>query len=272
MTPVSRTQIDEKIDRLYQLPLTDFTRERNALAKEIGGEGGKRVRELSKPSAAAWAVNQLYWRDRKTYEALVESAQRLRTAHRAVLGGRKADLRQADADHRAAVKAALTVTQRLVSEAGQKISGATQTEILQSLERLPSGEPPGRLTKALSPEGFEALQGMPIRARKLMLVPPPAQRSAPEVPADMPETTERARKDARRALHAARGDEKRKREAVARLEKQVAAAERESAAAKHALQRAEDAERKARAALRDAQEELEQSARALRDAERTAND
>src|SRR4051794_41911269 len=49
---------DEDIDRLYGLPLAEFTAARNALAKELGGEEGKGVKALRKPSAAAWALNQ----------------------------------------------------------------------------------------------------------------------------------------------------------------------------------------------------------------------
>src|SRR5215467_583167 len=62
--------LDAEIDRLYQLPLDEFTAARNVLAKQAGGEAG-RVRALGKPSVPAWIVNQLYWRDRKVWDALV---------------------------------------------------------------------------------------------------------------------------------------------------------------------------------------------------------
>ena len=62
---------DAEIDRLYQLPLDEFTAARNALAKKAGADGAS-IRSLTKPPVAAWAVNQVYWRDRSTYDALIE--------------------------------------------------------------------------------------------------------------------------------------------------------------------------------------------------------
>jgi hypothetical protein len=82
----SRT-LDAEIDRLYQLPLNDFTAARNALAKQAGGEAG-RVRALAKPTVPAWIVNQLYWQERKTWDALISAAQNARSVNRAVLAGK----------------------------------------------------------------------------------------------------------------------------------------------------------------------------------------
>ncbi|MGH9333009.1 MAG: hypothetical protein ACRD21_04585, partial [Vicinamibacteria bacterium] len=57
--------LDEELDRLYQVPLGDLVRARNdlaaALKKSGDGAAAERVKEISKPSASAWAVNQLYW-------------------------------------------------------------------------------------------------------------------------------------------------------------------------------------------------------------------
>ena len=70
---------DQEIDRLYQLPLDEFTPARNALARTAGADAA-RVRALSKPPIAAWAVNQLYWRNRKIWDALVAAAENARRA------------------------------------------------------------------------------------------------------------------------------------------------------------------------------------------------
>ena len=55
------------IDRLYSLPLAEFTPERNELAKRLRKDGdtdaAAAVKALKKPSVAAWAVNQVQ-RDR----------------------------------------------------------------------------------------------------------------------------------------------------------------------------------------------------------------
>jgi hypothetical protein len=50
------------IDELYQLPLDEFTAARNALAKSTGDAS---IKKLEKPSLSAWAVNQLFWHQRK---------------------------------------------------------------------------------------------------------------------------------------------------------------------------------------------------------------
>src|SRR5215216_4515208 len=88
--------LDAQIDRLYQLPLDEFTTARNALAKETGDAGIKR---LQKPPAAAWAINQVYWRRRGDYDAFAAAAAALRQAHAAVLAGKRADLRSAGKAH-----------------------------------------------------------------------------------------------------------------------------------------------------------------------------
>src|SRR5437773_10087717 len=59
--------LESEVDRLYQLPLSEFTAARNALAKTLKGDEAARVRALAKPTVVPWAVNQLYWRDRKIY-------------------------------------------------------------------------------------------------------------------------------------------------------------------------------------------------------------
>src|SRR3954470_22603945 len=77
---------EEDIDRLYELPLGEFTAARNALAKELGGEEGKRVKALRKPSAAAWALNQAVRRAPGVLDEFLGAAEELRQAHEALLG------------------------------------------------------------------------------------------------------------------------------------------------------------------------------------------
>ncbi len=79
--------LEHDIDRLYQLPLDEFTAARNALAKEAGAEGS-RIKTLAKPPVPAWAVNQLYWRNGDVWNALIEAAENARRVHKALLSGR----------------------------------------------------------------------------------------------------------------------------------------------------------------------------------------
>ena len=82
----------DPIDQLYQLSLDEFTAARNALAKETGDNA---IKKLEKPNLAAWAVNQLYWRERKLYDELIKTSGQVRTAYKAMLGGKAADVKAA---------------------------------------------------------------------------------------------------------------------------------------------------------------------------------
>jgi hypothetical protein len=170
-------KLDEQIDGLYQLPLSEFTAARNALAKQQRGADATHVRTLQKPSVPAWAVNQLYWKHRRMYDQVVEAAERLRTAHRSLLAGKAVDLHPAETAHRDSVRAATEQVRQLLTDGGESASAANMIAVGETLDALPSGDdPPGRLIRPLKRMGFEALAGVAPRAagaapaRKLALV------------------------------------------------------------------------------------------------------
>ena len=159
--------IDDRIDDLYKLPLSEFTSARNALAKTLkaSGDDAARVKALSKPTVVPWAINQLYWHAPKTYERLLDRGAKLRKAQIAALSGKgKQDaLREATDAHRAAVAEASREATRL---AGTHVHADELTRTLEALS-LAADPPdhPGRLTEALQPAGFEALTGVEPVAR-----------------------------------------------------------------------------------------------------------
>jgi len=55
--------VDARIDALYAGPLDEFVAGRDALAKEVAGDGDRvgsaRITKLRRPTVAAWAVNQV---------------------------------------------------------------------------------------------------------------------------------------------------------------------------------------------------------------------
>src|SRR5215210_4841946 len=134
-----------EIDRLFHLPLDEFTAARNALAK-AAGKNGAAIKQLAKPPLAAWAVNQLYWSSREEYDALVRASEEMRRTHKAVIEGRRGDLRAAGREHELALDAALKATLAVVKDAGQPVTDTTRHAILNTLRALPSDEQPGRLT------------------------------------------------------------------------------------------------------------------------------
>lgn len=237
--------LESDIDQLYRLPLTEFTRARNALAKDLTGGARKKVRALGKPSVPAWVVNQLYWQDRSTYEALVKAAEQLRAAHRAVISGRNADLRKPTEAHRAAVQKALDKIRAILKEAQLSESSATLNAITRTLEALPTSGPPGRLVTPLQPAGFDILAGVKPRA-DLRLVEKEPPRSSVVTGFGRTETESKKRKAAKprgpsaRELAKARAAVRAARQAAAKAQKalETATGRADDARAEEARQRA----------------------------------
>lgn len=266
-----RRTLDAEVGKLYQLPLEEFTAARNALAREAGTDGGE-IRRLPKPPLAAWAVNQLYWKDREVYDALAEAATELRAAHKAVLGGRHGDLRSASKAHDEALDRALKATLQLLKDGGQSASDATRQAVLNTLRAIPSDDPPGRLGRALQPGGFEMLAGFPVAAGKrspAAPIPMPAARSGGKSARERDATSskeERAAAAARRAAarEAVAEAAREAREADTELRRQEFAAARAAKEAEHAARRVEQA----RASLAAAERDLEEAQRAAAAAEK----
>ena len=219
---------DDTIDALFQLPLDEFTAARNELAKQTG-DGS--IKKLEKPNLAAWAVNQLYWHQRKLYDEVIKTSTQVRTAYKQMLAGKSADVKAAEAFHAEAMRKAKDAIRAILAAAGNNASDAMMTPINETLDALPTTDPPGRLTKPLRRTGFEALQGVTIAAK-------PSKPVAPKTETAKPAAGESDR-------------ERRKREAD----------QQELAMAKERLRFAEAAEREAAAALDRAKRTLERAER-----------
>src|SRR5215475_9970771 len=76
--------LEKQIDRLYSLPLEEFTKARDELAKGLraSGErdGANRVHGLEKPTVPAWTINQLARRRPRDLKALFSAVDKLREA------------------------------------------------------------------------------------------------------------------------------------------------------------------------------------------------
>src|SRR5881409_3055314 len=77
-------KLDDDIDALFKLPLTEFVGARKALAARLKQNGlvseAEGVKALAKPSISAWTANQLYWRHREAFDELIATGQRFRKA------------------------------------------------------------------------------------------------------------------------------------------------------------------------------------------------
>jgi hypothetical protein len=151
--------VDEAAELLYGLPLDEFTAARNAAAKELRDRGldaeSNEVKALAKPSAAAWAVNQLTRRRHADLDEFLEAAVAAREAQLGGSGAREAVRRLRDALD------ALVDSAR--EELGGKASDAVAGKIRQTLEaaavddRAAEDVRRGRLAKELEPAGFGTL-------------------------------------------------------------------------------------------------------------------
>jgi hypothetical protein len=288
--PFRMSSRDADIDRLFQLSPNEFTKARNALAAQAGSAGAE-IRRLEKPPLAAWAVNQLFWKRRSVYDALIESAEALRRANKAVLTGHKADIRAAGRAHEEALDAALKETVAVSEADGQAITDATRQAISKTLRALPSEDTPGRLTRTLQPGGFEMLAGISPAARPPKAAPKELRdreqgettavgrvrarqlargkdQAAAAVRA-LREAEQRARRDEFEKARAAREAEKasaqmeQAREALAEAERAVQAAERGVQAAQRAREKAEDRAKESAAAVTAARDRAEAAQAAL---------
>ena len=142
------TDIEGEIDHLFQLSLSEFTAARNALAGRLKKDGraddAERVKGLQKPSASAWAVNQLQWRNRKDMEGLLAVGDRFRKAQAAQLAGKAADLRTLLNERRDVLSDLVKRASDLLQEGGHAASPDAARRITTTLEALATwGSTPG---------------------------------------------------------------------------------------------------------------------------------
>ena len=149
----------DEVDALYALPAGEFVAARNALVKQLKGDGRKdeaaEVSALRKPSVVAWALNQVARDDPDAVTILVDAAAAVADAQRAVMeGGDAKALRAASAAQRGA---ASEVVEPAVRHAGANNADAVRTTLDAALadEELTEQLRAGRLTETLdAPAGF----------------------------------------------------------------------------------------------------------------------
>jgi hypothetical protein len=117
---------------LYGLPLEEFTKARDELAKELRSAGKKEaadeVKALRKPSVSAWTVNQLARRHPQETKALVKAGDELRKAQRAAVGGRGPEaLRKANRAHRDRLEDLTSAARHELDAAGSTLQRVAQT-------------------------------------------------------------------------------------------------------------------------------------------------
>lgn len=224
--------LDAEIDRLYSGSLSEFVSARTELARTLGKDDARAVRKLVKPTVVPWAVNQVYWRARPIFDRMLKAGAHLRDAQVAALEGRATDVRAAEDAHRRALGDAVKRAEDIASIEDVHPPADVLLRTLEAISLRPEGgEAFGRLTKPLSPAGFEALAGIRVAASAASAHTSPSSRAAE------PTAAERAKL---RKEEAAR---KRDEAEVAKAEAAVERARRRAAEAEAALKQLRDRSR-----------------------------
>jgi hypothetical protein len=133
---------DADIDALYGLPFEQFTKARNEVAAELRSKGDKDaadlVKELPKPTKAAWAVNQVMRTQAKDARALLAAGETLRAVHERVAAGKASagDLREAVEAERDVVTRLTDAARGLMSGEGRDLSDSILERVAETLHVL----------------------------------------------------------------------------------------------------------------------------------------
>ena len=285
--------LEGDVDALFQLPLTEFTAGRNALAgrlKKAGRAEAADVKALSKPPLSAWAVNQLFWRHRAAFDRLITAGERFRSAQSSQLAGKPADLRGPLEARRSVLAELSTLAADTLRDGGHSPTPDTMRRVTTTLEALSAygtagnGPQPGRLQDDVDPPGFETLAALvpgvgrgPSASEPSRVIPFQRQSKREKKAASRPPEEERkmrlaaAKAAVQEAEKALRDAQKTAHQAEEALKKAAARAKDAEKVRLDAEQRFEKAAAAAEAARKDARHvaaEAEDAAQALEDAER----
>lgn len=304
----SRTsELDAEADRLYGLPLAEFTVEKTALASRLRKAGRKaeadEIARLPKPSRSAWAVNMLFRREAARMAALLAAGEQARAAQRSVVRGAAGggDLRGAIEEANDLVAELRRRAVGILSEDGKSPGTAIVERVAADLQALafdPAAAEDaagGRLVGDLDPPGFEVLAGLQVAAggkrpalvRKTPTERAPKRSSEParreRAPAgrargtdaaagrrEGAERTRREREEAKERVRAEREAEAERRERLKRAQAEIAAAESEAAVRRRSAERAEKSAAEAEDRAGEARRRAEAAEKSAAEARREA--
>ncbi|MEK6283917.1 MAG: hypothetical protein AABN95_26490 [Acidobacteriota bacterium] len=304
-------EFEADVDALFTLPLAEFTGARNTLAAQLkkSGRGDEAavVKALSKPPISAWAVNQLYWNHRETFDRLIASGERFHKAQASPGGGKVSNMRTALDERREALTDLTDLATLLLRDAGPNPGQNPSLDIIRrittTLEGISAyasrsdGPRTGRLTHDVDPPGFESFAswipsgGMTQPAKLPAWEPPrstPSKKSSSAATnarrkvttADDVRRVEETRKarvaeakvslrDAKRSLAQAQAKAQRLEAAQKKADAEAKRAEKLRRDVEASLEKAKVASEDAAQRARSVAEEVEGAASAVDEAERT---
>jgi hypothetical protein len=159
-------EVERELDRLYGLPLDEFTAARNTLARRLRQEGQRAraaaISERRKPTLPAWVVNQLTRKRELDVQRLIKAGEQLGAAQAEAVRGHGADaFLQARKEEQHALQRLASAAREILTDAGRPVDSnldrvlttlraAALTEDGRALLRR------GQLAEELDPPGFEA--------------------------------------------------------------------------------------------------------------------
>lgn len=158
-------RLARELARLHAVPLTDFVKSRDALARELRAAGrvaeADAVAKLGKPTPALWAINRVAREDPDAVARLVAAVDRLKRAH----FGEPGPLAQATEEQRSALERVLERAKAALTHAGLGVSATVRGRMSATL--LGAAADPeatealrqARLPHELPAPGFDALAG-----------------------------------------------------------------------------------------------------------------
>jgi DNA repair exonuclease SbcCD ATPase subunit len=240
------SRYDEAVTELYQAPLAGFVAERKRLAAALKAAGDKegagKLGKLRRPPVSAWAVNQLWWHNRRDMEAMLETAERLRAG----------DLGAAPA-HREAIAKLRARASAILEKAEHGATEATLRRVTTTLSAIAAAggfEPdlPGTLTDDRDPPGFETMAlgaAAAAAAHHAKAKEDEEEETAAEEEEETEETEEKAAARGKHEKHDKHGKSEKHDKPTAAERRREAAEEKHRRAAEEARERAEEARRRA---------------------------
>jgi hypothetical protein len=246
------SELDAELDRLYGLPLGEFTVARNELVKQLRSEGrredAEEVKALRKPSVAAWLVNRVTRERELDVQRLLNASETLMKAQAEAASGRTGPFTDARRDEHQALERLAEAAREIAAREGSGQAAVAQaTQTLRAASLTDEGRKllkRGRLTEELEPPGFEALTGLVPAAPKKRQAkrreePQQQVREARERVKelrDQERAAEAAAREAEREAERAEEEAARLRERASEARSQAQAATGERTAAEEALQ------------------------------------
>jgi hypothetical protein len=271
--------LEDDVDALFKLPLSEFTGARNDLAARLKREGraddSTFVKKLPKPSISAWAVNQLHWNHREEFDRLLSTSQRFRQPQTSHTATRMADLRGSLDARREALSHLSDLATDLLREAGHNPTPDTIHRVTTTLEALSAhatlsgGPTPGRLSEDVDPPSFASFSSL-IPATSATKGNEEATRVTPSQKSDSAASKPRQATPTGKAQKVSK-DEEMRRAGIAAAKASLQEARRSLTEAQRSAHRSEAAQKKAHAEAKKAEAETRQAEKLMRDAEKRFN-